>query len=149
MNLEMIESMWKEDSKLHDEKLDHDSLAIPRKHAKYLQLLNQVTMLRDEHELKLKSLYRELWEFYTGKSTKPFPTKLLKTDISIYIDSDEKYQKAVFKLKYYNQMIDTLKSILTAVNNQSFMIKNAIEFAKMLKGYDCLLYTSPSPRDPE
>ena len=33
-------------------------------------------------------------------------------------------------------MIDTLKSILTAVNNQSFMIKNAIEFAKMLKGYD-------------
>jgi len=136
MNLEMIESMWKEDSKLDDEKLYHDSLAIPRKHAKYLQLLNQVTMLRDEHELKLKSLYRELWEFYTGKSTKPFPTKLLKTDISIYIDSDEKYQKAVFKLKYYNQMIDTLKSILTAVNNQSFMIKNAIEFAKMLKGYD-------------
>ena len=136
MNLEMIESMWKEDSKLDDEKLDHDSLAIPRKHAKYLQLLNQETMLRDEHELKLKSLYRELWEFYTGKSTKPFPTKLLKTDISIYIDSDEKYQKAVFKLKYYNQMIDTLKSILTAVNNQSFMIKNAIEFAKMLKGYD-------------
>ena len=51
MNLEMIESMWKEDSKLDDEKLDHDSLAIPRKHAKYLQLLNQVTMLRDEHEL--------------------------------------------------------------------------------------------------
>ena len=48
MNLEMIESMWKEDSKLDDEKLDHDSLAIPRKHAKYLQLLNQVTMLRDE-----------------------------------------------------------------------------------------------------
>ena len=49
----MIESMWKEDSKLDDEKLDHDSLAIPRKHAKYLQLLNQVTMLRDEHELCL------------------------------------------------------------------------------------------------
>ena len=60
MNLEMIESMWKEDSKLDDEKLDHDSLAIPRKHAKYLQLLNQVTMLRDEHELKLKSLYLSL-----------------------------------------------------------------------------------------
>ena len=134
MNLEMIESMWKEDSKLDDEKLDHDSLAIPRKHAKYLQLLNQVTMLRDENELKLKSLYRELWEFYTGKSTKPFPTKLLKTDISLYIDSDEKYQKAVFKLKYYNQMIDTLKSILTAVNNQSFMIKNAIEFMRFNSG---------------
>ena len=43
MNLELIENLWKEDSKLDDEKLDHDSLAIPRKHAKYLQLLNQVT----------------------------------------------------------------------------------------------------------
>ena len=136
MNLELIEGLWKKDSQLDDEKLDHDSLDIPRKHAKYLQLLNQVTMLRDEHELKLKTLYRELWEFYTGKSEKPFPIKLLKTDVSIYIDSDEKYQKACLKLKYYNQMIDALKSILTAVNNQAFQIKNAIEFAKMLKGYD-------------
>ena len=84
----------------------------------------------------MKSLYRELWEFYTGKSEKPFHLKLLKTDIGIYIDSDEKYQKAILKLKYYNQMIDALKSILTAVNNQSFQIKNVIEFAKMLKGYD-------------
>ena len=31
MNLEMIESMWKEDSKLDDEKLDHDSLRVLRK----------------------------------------------------------------------------------------------------------------------
>ena len=35
----MIESMWKEDSKLDDEKLDHDSLAIPRKHANIFNYL--------------------------------------------------------------------------------------------------------------
>lgn len=136
MNLELIESMWAKDSQLDDEKLDHDSLAIPRRHAKYLQLLNQVTLLRDQHELKLKSLYRDLWEYYTGKSEKPFHIKLLKQDVGIYIDSDESWQKAQLKLRYYNQMVDALKSILTAINNQSFQIKNAIEFAKLLKGYE-------------
>ena len=136
MNLEMIESMWEKDSQLDDEKLDHDSLAIPRKHAKYLQLLNQITCLRDRHDLELKKCYRERWEYYTGKSDKPFPIKLLKQDVGIYLESDEDYQKAVFKLKYYNQMVDAIKSILTAINNQSFQIKNAIECAKLLKGYD-------------
>ena len=91
----MIEThVEEEDSKL-DEKLDHDSLGIPRKHAKYLQLLNQVTMLRDKHELKLKSLYRELWEFYTGNSTKTFLLNF--KDRHLYLRSDEKYQEAMFK----------------------------------------------------
>ena len=31
---------------------------------------------------------------------------------------------------------EALKTILTAINNRSFHIKNAIEFAKFLKGYE-------------
>ena len=136
MNLETLNDMWEKDSQLNDEKLDHDSLEIPKLHAKYLRIYNSFCSLRDQQELTVKTVYRDRWEYYTGKSEKPFHIKLLKTDVPIYLDSDGEYQKAVLKFKYLNQMVESIKTILTAINNRSFHIKNAIEFAKFLKGYE-------------
>ena len=136
MNLETLNDMWEKDSPLDDEKLDHDSLSIPKLHAKYLRLYNNFTTLRDQAELDVKRTYRDRWEYYTGKSESPFPLKLIKTDVPIYLEADEVYSKSVLKLKYYNQMVEALKAIMQAINNRSFYIKNAIEFAKFLKGYE-------------
>ena len=136
MNLETLDDMWQKDAILDDEKLDKDSLAIPKLHAKYLRIDNSFCTLRDQQEVTIKKVYRDRGEYYTGKSEKPFHIKLLKTDVPIYLESDGEYQKAVLKLKYLNQMVEALKTILTAINNRSFHIKNAIEFAKFLKGYE-------------
>ena len=54
MNLDTLNDMWDKDSQLDDEKLDHDSLAIPKLHAKYLRLYNNFTTLRDQAELDVK-----------------------------------------------------------------------------------------------
>ena len=136
MNLDTLNDMWEKDSQLDDEKLDHDSLAIPKLHAKYLRLYNNFTTLRDQAELDVKRTYRDRWEYYTGKSEKPFPVKLIKTDVAIYLEADQEYQKSVLKAKYLNQMVESIKTILSAINNRSFHIKNAVEFAKFLKGYE-------------
>ena len=136
MNLETLNDMWEKDSQLDDEKLDHDSLAIPKLHAKYLRLYNNFVTLRDQAELDVKRTYRDRWEYYTGKSEKPFPMKLIKTDVAIYLEADQEYQKSVLKAKYLNQMVESIKTILSAINNRSFHIKNAVEFAKFLKGYE-------------
>tara|TARA_Y100000813_G_scaffold50747_1_gene35487 strand:+ start:1066 stop:1479 length:414 start_codon:yes stop_codon:yes gene_type:complete len=136
MNLDTLNDMWEKDSQLNDEKLDHDSLEIPKLHAKYLRLYNNFNTLKDQAELDVKRTYRQRWEYYTGKADKPFPLKLIKTDVPIYLEADEVYSKSVLKLKYYNQMVEALKAIMQAINNRSFYIKNAIEFAKFLKGYE-------------
>ena len=136
MNLETLNDMWAKDAPLDDEKLDNDSLSIPKLHAKYLRLYNNFVTLRDQAELDVKRTYRDRWEYYTGKSEKPFPMKLIKTDVAIYLEADQEYQKSVLKAKYLNQMVDAIKTILSAINNRSFHIKNAVEFAKFLKGYE-------------
>ena len=136
MNLDKLNEMWEQDSQLNDEKLDRYSLAIPKLHAKYLRLYNTFNTLKDQQEFEVKRTYRDRWEYYTGKAEKPFPIKLIKTDVPTYLEADEVYAKSVLKLKYYNQMVDALKAILQAINNRSFYIKNAIEFAKFLKGYE-------------
>ena len=136
MNLETLNEMWAKDAPLDDEKLDNDSLSIPKLHAKYLRLYNNFVTLRDQAELDVKRTYRDRWEYYTGKSEKPFPVKLIKTDVAIYLEADQEYQKSVLKAKYLNQMVESIKAILSAINNRSFHIKNAVEFAKFLKGYE-------------
>ena len=136
MNLETLNDMWEKDSPLDDEKLDNDSLSIPKLHAKYLRLYNNFVTLKDQAELEVKRTYRDRWEYYTGKSEKPFPVKLIKTDVAIYLEADQEYQKSVLKAKYLNQMVEAIKTILSAINNRSFHIKNAVEFAKFLKGYE-------------
>ena len=136
MNLETLNEMWAKDAPLDDEKLDNDSLSIPKLHAKYLRLHNNFVTLRDQAELDVKRTYRDRWEYYTGKSEKPFPVKLIKTDVAIYLEADQEYQKSVLKAKYLNQMVEAIKTILSAINNRSFHIKNAVEFAKFLKGYE-------------
>ena len=136
MNLETLNEMWAKDAPLDDEKLDNDSLSIPKLHAKYLRLYNNFVTLRDQAELDVKRTYRDRWEYYTGMSEKPFPVKLIKTDVAIYLEADQEYQKSVLKAKYLNQMVEAIKTILSAINNRSFHIKNAVEFAKFLKGYE-------------
>ena len=136
MNLETLNEMWAKDAPLDDEKLDNDSLSIPKLHAKYLRLYNNFVTLRDQAELDVKRTYRDRWEYYTGKSEKPFPVKLIKTDVAIYLEADQEYQRSVLKAKYLNQMVESIKTILSAINNRSFHIKNAVEFAKFLKGYE-------------
>ena len=136
MNLETLNEMWAKDAPLDDEKLDNDSLSIPKLHAKYLRLYNNFVTLRDQAELDVKRTYRDRWEYYTGKSEKPFPVKLIKTDVAICLEADQEYQESVLKAKYLNQMVEAIKTILSAINNRSFHIKNAVEFAKFLKGYE-------------
>ena len=136
MNLETLNEIWAKDAPLDDAKLDNDSLSIPKLHAKYLRLYNNFVTLRDQAELDVKRTYRDRWEYYTGKSEKPFPVKLIKTDVAIYLEADQEYQKSVLKAKYLNQMVEAIKTILSAINNRSFHIKNAVEFAKFLKGYE-------------
>jgi len=82
MNFEKIREMWEKDSIINDVKLDEESLRIPQLHSKYLNLYSDYIMLKEKYELEQKIILRELWEYYSGKSEKPFELKLLKQDIS-------------------------------------------------------------------
>ena len=58
-----------------------------------------------------KRLYREKWEYYGGKTdakvyaTKPFDLKVLKTDLSVYIESDQEIIDAENKIVYLEETV--------------------------------------------
>jgi hypothetical protein len=142
MNLEKIEEMWSKDSEAFfdhrelPELLANDSMETPRLHAKYLQFYNQFKLMLSDAEVKYRQLYREKFEYYSGKAPasvykeKPFDLKVLKGDLPMYIDSDPDLCRNKQKIDYLETCINSIDRILKQIDSRGFAIKNTIEIIK-------------------
>ena len=90
--------------------------------------------------MNIDKLYREKWEYYSGKSDpqvyilKPFNLKILRTDVDKYINADEVVQKATQKVEYLKVVVDFLDRTLRQITNRTFTIKNAIDWKRFTSG---------------
>ena len=140
MTLEELQQSVDRDLKIDDTELDSESIKIPLLHNKYLQYFNKFSLLLKKAEYDRKVLTRQKWEYYTGKSDasvykeKPFDLKILRTDVHIYMDSDEELQRADQKEAYLKQVVSYLEQVLRSINTRNFIIKNAIDWKKFTSG---------------
>ena len=142
MNLEQIQEMWEEDSKIDPDNLHDESLKIPQLHSKYYTLYNTITLLRERAREQYNKVRLERYNYYTGKATaevyaeEPFPYKVREKDaIQRHLEADDKMNKIDMKIKYYDVMLKFLEEIIRAVSNRTYQIKNAIEWNKFQAGF--------------
>ena len=141
MNIEKIQTLWDEDSKLDVDNLHTESTKIPSLHAKYYKIYNNILLLKKIEENKLKVLNKEKWQYYTGKANpevyidKPFDHKVIRQDMDMYLGSDDDLIKIQSKMDYFQVMLNYLDSILKSITNRTYQIKNAIEWQKFIRGY--------------
>lgn len=142
MNIDEIQTLWEEDSKIDSDNLHTESIKIPALHSKYYKIYNNIILLKKLEENKFKILKKEKWLYYSGKSDPeiykehPFDHKVLKPDLEKYMDADEDMMKSLSKIEYYQTMLSYLDSILKTILNRTYQIKNAIEFMRFTAGYD-------------
>ena len=140
ITLEVIKSQWAEDSVMDRELLDEESLKIPQLHSKYLNYLSDVKLLKIKKEQEYKTLIRDKFEYYTGKADpevyqeKPFDLKILKQDLTLYMDSDPEIQLLQTRINYYEEIIYFLEKVLSCINNRGFQIKNSIDWQRFMQG---------------
>ena len=140
MNLDEIQTLWDEDSKIDEDELHTESTKVPSLHAKYYRILNNILILKKVEENKFKQLKKEKWQYYTGKADpevyidKPFDHKVLRQDVDKYMDADEDLIKVCSKIDYYQIMLNYLDSILKTINNRTYQIKNSIEWQQFIRG---------------
>jgi hypothetical protein len=75
----------------------------------------------DEDELEEKG-----WEQFQGR--------LLKNEISNYIETDDDYIKIKQNIVVQQEKINYLDSIIKQLNNRGFQIKNALDWLKFSHG---------------
>ena len=140
MRFDELQQMVDVDLKIDDTELDIESIKTPQIHNKYLKFYTQFCLqlkrVRDER----KSLYRDKWEYYTGKSPpevyqeKPFDLKILRTDVPIYLDADPALQEIGQKEEYIKMMVEYTERVLKEINTRNWTIRNTIEWKKFLHG---------------
>ena len=143
LNLDMIQSMWEEDSKIDIDNLHEESLKVPQLHSKYHEMMNNLILLRAKAEQLKKNIRHDRYEYFSGKADpdvyveNPFPKKIRdKETMQKYLDADEKLSEASMKIKYYDTMISYLDSILKQISNRTYQIKNSIEWHMFQAGYN-------------
>ena len=141
IDLDTIQRMWNEDSKIDPDNLHTESLNIPVLHGKYHELYNNIFLLRKKAEQQRKNIRHERYEYFSGKADpdvyidNPFPKKIRDKDtMQKYLDADEKLSNASLKIEYYDTMLMYLESILKQISNRTYQIKNAIEFMRFSSG---------------
>ena len=132
MDIEKINSMWEQDSKIDDVMLDTASIRIPQLHQKYLQILTNFQLLQKKGKQELDKARFTKWMYYSGKASpevyedKPFPYKIMKSDVNNWVNVDEDIHKIELKLELYEVTIRTCEEILKQIHQMSFNIKNII-----------------------
>ena len=140
MNLDELKLEVYNDLKVNNEHLDTESLKNQEIKAKYLDIKSKYELLLFKAKGDYKRIYRDKWEYYGGKSdakvyvSKPFDIKVLKTDLSVYITSDEDIINAENKIGYLETVVDYIKGVIKSVDNRGWDIKNSIEWKKFEAG---------------
>lgn len=147
MSLNEILESWKTDSVIDDSALDEDTVKTSKLHAKYLEIYSLSKLQLKKKEFDLEKIKKDKWLYYTGKMTKsdmdergwaydPFQgmTKPLKSEMSMYYETDEDLVKVKAGIDYQKSIIDTLEEIMNNIRWRHSHIKNIIEFRKFTSG---------------
>ena len=126
--------------KVNDERLDTEALKNQQLYAKYLDHKSRFESLLHKAKGDYKKMYLEKWEYYGGKAdakvyvTKPFDLKVLKSDLSVYIESDDEIIQCEHKVAYLETVVKYIDGVLKSINSRGWEIKNAIDWKKFEAG---------------
>ena len=140
MTLDELKAQVSKDLKINDERLDTESLKNQELYTKYLDKKSNFELLMYKAKSDYKILFREKWEYYGGKAdakiyeTKPFDLKVLKSDLSVYIESDEEIIAIENKIVYLETVVKYLDGVLKSIQSRGWDIKNAIQWKSFEAG---------------
>ena len=122
------------------ENLDQESYKNQNIKPKWLEYRSRFELLKTQASIKHTKLYREKWEYYGGKAdakvyaAKPFDMKVLKTDLGMYINSDDDIIELQAKISYYEVVIKFIDGVIKSIDNRGWDIRNAQDWKKFEAG---------------
>lgn len=144
-----IKEEWNEDSlvdfqfknKQYTEDLGKLALEIPFQHNKYLNYYTDLSQIKTSLEFEFRRVVKEKREYYSGEADakvyveKPFGSSIKTAEkMKTYLESDEDIINIEAKIKYVDQALYFLDSVMKMISNRGFQIKSAIDWEKFING---------------
>ena len=143
MKLEEIQELWIRDREIDYTELGTESIRIPQIHDKYLKIYTDERIKLRGLEFELSKLVRAKTDWYAGRMSQEdleergwdqFLGRLLKNEISNYIESDNDVIKIKQHIAILQEKNNYLDSIIKMISNRGFQIKNALDWLKFSHG---------------
>ena len=143
MKLEEIQELWNADREIDITELATESVRIPQIHDKYLKIYIDERIRLKGLQFELTKQVRLKTDYYAGKLTQEeleklgweqFLQRLLKNEISTYIEADEDVIKSKKNIVLIEEKCYYLDSIIKMISNRGFQIKSAIDWIKYKSG---------------
>ncbi len=141
MNLDQLKEEAYKDLPITDqEHLDQESFHNQDIKAKWLDYKSRFELLLVKNKGDYQKLYRDKWEYYGGKAdakiyvSKPFDLRVLKTDLSIYITSDNDIIELGAKISYLETVIKYIEGVIKSIDNRGWDVSHAIGWKKFEAG---------------
>ena len=112
-------------------------------HSKYFKIFSVERLLLRKLEQESKQLWKDRWEYYQGnfdyeelkdRGWDQINQRILKSDLNIYIDSNQYWIDNNLKVAYQKEKVDFLEAIIKSLNNRGFNINAAIQWEKFKVG---------------
>lgn len=139
----MIKEKWESDAKIDKTEAGTESLNIPKLHSRYYNLLIEAKKQYKDKSATFSKLYRYKHEYYLGLLSKedldrlnwaPFVMRILRSDLSIYMDADDDLCRASRAVEDSKYIVDMIEDILKNLNQRNFQISNYINWNKFMNG---------------
>lgn len=141
-SLDTILDHWKTDSIIDQTEPSRELLRIPVLHSKYLNMLIEHKLAVKKSQFDYLKSKKKKWELYTGKLSKDELEELgweqfpftLKSDINIYMESDEDLIKLLQKKVYHEEIVSVLEAIMSELKSRTFQLRDFISWEKFIGG---------------
>lgn len=106
--------------------LEFESFRIPKIHNELNVLLLEMGKRISSLSKKQKRMFKEKWLYYSGKASqevykeKPFSLKVLKTDLGIFLESDEELSELNHQLDHLKLEIKFIEECLKQLNQRNY-----------------------------
>ncbi len=142
MHIDKLKEEWTNDSSMSSD-YHRESMKTPQLHSKYLNHFFDVKKELTRMSKALAKMKRIRFEYYTGTiepnlldkfGWEPFLRKILKTEVGMYLDSDDVMSGMEIELQDQKDKIHFLEEVLKQIGQRNFQIKEAITWQKFVSG---------------
>jgi len=141
-DIDVLTDMWSKDSVIDTTELTKELAKIPTLHAKYLKILSNHNLIIKKLNLNHTKLKRIKWEYYNGDlnnpedlktyNLQPMTKKIIRQDISIYLESDPELVQILAKKMINQEIVDICTAIMKELTNRTYQIGNMIKWNQFI-----------------
>lgn len=141
-SLQQLTEEWERDSAIDITEPGKEMIRIPTLHSKYNKYLSLHNLAKKRRENELARVRKLKWMYYNGKLDQKQLTELglepfqftLKSDLSVYMDSDVDVQEAKDKVSFHDECANYCVYVMKELNNRTWQMKEYMAWERFIQG---------------